>query len=66
MESFPFTEDEWSEVETAALAVTNATLADDPVLRESTLVELIEVLNGLRCKYGDHAVLAETEADFCT
>ena len=64
MDPFPFTESEWSRVSDATLAITNATLADDEVMRESHFVELQIVLSGLRRIYGDHPVLLETEADF--
>jgi hypothetical protein len=48
----------------ATLDVTNATLADDPVLRESLMIELECVLEELRCQHGDHPILLETAADF--
>jgi hypothetical protein len=64
MEPFPFSEEEWSQVEEVSLAVTNATLADDDVLRSSTYMELEELVFGLCRKYGEHPVLLETLADF--
>jgi hypothetical protein len=64
MEEFPFTEAEWSRVTAATLDVTNATLADDEVLRASCFVTLQQVLGELRERHGDHPVLVETEADF--
>jgi hypothetical protein len=64
MEAFPFTEAEWAAVGDAVLPVVNAELADDPIVRASHLVGLLEVLAGLRARYGDHPVLLETEADF--
>ena len=64
MEVFPFTEAEWAAVKDAALPVVNAALADDPVLRASHLIGLLDVLIGLRARHGDHPVLLETEADF--
>jgi hypothetical protein len=64
MEPFPFTEEEWSEVGSATLAVTNATLADDHVLRDSAYLDLEDVIHKLCKKYGDHPVLLETLADF--
>ncbi|MBW3541369.1 MAG: hypothetical protein KY476_13965 [Planctomycetes bacterium] len=48
----------------AAWPVVDATLADDPLLRDSHLVGLLDVLAELRARYGDHPVLLETEADF--
>lgn len=64
MEQFPFTEPEWGQVVDATLDVTNATLADDEVLRGSCLVTLQQVLGELRQRYGDHPALVETAADF--
>ena len=64
MDEFPFSEDEWAKVEEAAHGVTNATLANDDVLRASLLIELERVLEELRAGHGNHPVLVETEADF--
>ncbi len=64
MEAFPFTDAEWAAVRDATLPLVNAALADDPVLQASHLVGLLDVLAGLRARYGDHPVLLETEADF--
>jgi hypothetical protein len=64
MNLFPFTDGQWAEVESAACAITNATLADDTVLRESLLLELFDTLGKLREQYGEHPVLLETEADY--
>lgn len=50
----------------ASLAIVNATFADDRVLAASAFVELRAVLRDLRTRYGDHPVLAETEADFAS
>jgi hypothetical protein len=64
VEAFPFTDAEWAAVKDAALPVVNAGMAEDAVLRASHLVGLLDVLAGLRARYGDHPVLLETEADF--
>lgn len=64
MKPFPFSEEDWSEVWNATLAVTNATLTDDRVLRDSAHIELEELIGRLCKKYGDHPVLLETLADF--
>jgi hypothetical protein len=64
VETFPFTETEWAAVKDAALPVVNAGLTDDPTVRASHLVGLLDILAGLRARYGDHPVLLETEADF--
>lgn len=64
MKAFPFTEAEWAKVKDAALAVVNATLANDSVLSASHNIELFDVLERLRARHGDHPVLLETQADF--
>lgn len=64
MKAFPFTEAEWNAVSDAALPVVNAGLAGDEVLGASHLLGLLDVLAGLRARYGDHPILLETEADF--
>jgi hypothetical protein len=64
MQEFPFTSAEWESVNEAALAVTNATLADDAVLRASRFVELQLLLHNLQATYGEHPILLETEADY--
>lgn len=64
MDSFPFSQSEWTAVKEAARPVVNACLADDDVLNASHLVRLLEVLAGLRSRYGAHPILLETEADF--
>lgn len=64
MEPFPFSRHEWERVSEAARAITNATLADDDVLRASQFIELQTVLDDLRARHGEHPVLIETEADF--
>lgn len=64
MDPWPFTKAEWADVGDAALPVVNAGLAEDAVLRASHLIGLLDVLDGLRAKHGDHPVLLETEADF--
>ncbi len=64
MEAFPFTDAEWDAIKGAALPVVNASLAEDLPLRASALVELLDKLDGLRARYGDHPVLLETQADF--
>jgi hypothetical protein len=64
VEAFPFSEAEWVAVSEAALPVVNAGLAGDAVLRAEHLVGLLEVLAGLRARYGGHPALLETEADF--
>ncbi len=64
MEQFPFSKTEWKAVENATLPVVNAGLADDPVLGASYLVDLLDVLDRLDSRYGEHPVLLETRADF--
>lgn len=64
MNPFPFSEIEWEQVRQASHSVLNATLADDVVLRASKLIDLQDVLDHLRARYGEHPILDETEADF--
>src|SRR5215469_16388269 len=64
MNPFPFSTKEWQLVSESSLALTNATLADDEVLRTSQFAELQAVLAELRAEHGEHPVLLETEADF--
>ncbi len=65
MQEFPFTADEWNTVQEVTHALTNAVLADDPIVGAMYFNELQQVLAALRGKYGDHPVLLETETDFC-
>ena len=64
MDAFPFTKEDWGKLVDVTLDVTNATLADDDVLRQCQFNELLGILDELRSRYGDHPVLRETEADF--
>lgn len=64
MNPFPFTSDEWDRVTEVTLLVTNATLADDDVLREHYWCDLLDLLDSLRRKHGGHPILLEAEADF--
>lgn len=64
MDDFPFSDDEWEAVLVASRDIVNAVFAGDRTLAASALVELQAVLADLRARYGDHPVLAETEADF--
>jgi hypothetical protein len=65
VEIFPFSKDEWRRVTEAAYSLTNATLADDDALRASLFIVLMEVLDDLRQRHGEHPILIETAADFC-
>jgi hypothetical protein len=64
MDTFPFTKAEWQKVKDASLAVVNASLAKDDLLRASNFEGLLVVLEELRNRYGEHPILLETEADF--
>ena len=64
MELWPFSKAEWAAVSDAALAVVNASLANDAVVGASHLAGLFDVLDKLRARHGNHPVLLETEADF--
>lgn len=65
MDAFPFTNADWERVKDASHPVLEARLADDDAVADSMFLTLRETLHDLRCKYGDHPVLLETEADFC-
>ena len=65
MNAFPFANAEWERVKDAAHPVVQARLEDDDAVGESMFIRLQETLHELRCKYGEHPVLLETEADFC-
>lgn len=64
LEPFPFTDAEWEPVETTALALANAAVADDEVLRASLRVEIVDLLNRLRERHGEHPFLLELIADY--
>ncbi len=64
MEAFPFTVYEWATLSDAVLLVVNAGLAKDATLRAYYLVGLVDVLDSLRARHGNHPVLLETEGDF--
>lgn len=64
MEQFPFTDADWDTLKPLALAILNASLADDEIIAASLRIDMLELLDGLRAKYGDHPVLLETEADY--
>lgn len=64
MEQFPFTEEEWRQVQDAATAIVDASSMEDLALGASRTEDLNEVLVALAGKYGEHPVLLETEADF--
>ncbi len=64
MDDFPFKQEEWRKVQEASHDVMSATLADDPILRQSSMMELERILNDLQSRYGDHPILRETLADF--
>lgn len=66
MNAFPFTNADWDRVKNAAHPVLEATLADDDAVSDSMFIGLRETLQELRRKYGEHPVLLETEADFCS
>jgi hypothetical protein len=65
MDAFPFTNSDWNRVQDAICPIVNATLANDDAVADSLFIGLQETLHELRCKYGDHPILLETEADFC-
>lgn len=64
MVSFPFTSDEWEPLKGLALSIVNAQSAEDEVLAGSLTIQLLDHLDTLRARHGDHPVLLETAADF--
>ena len=64
MDHFPFTEAEWNRIKDITLSIVNASSANDEILSASCLQTLLEHLDNLRARYGEHPVLDETEADF--
>jgi hypothetical protein len=64
MDEFPFSQEEWSEVEDASRAIVDSLFAGDDILQASNFVLLQITLEQLKKKYGTHPVLLETEADF--
>ena len=64
MEAFPFTDAEWDPLKPVAEAIIDAVRADDDVLAASLRREMLELLDGLRKRHGDHPVLLETAADY--
>lgn len=64
MEAFPFTDAEWDALKPVAESVLNASLAGDDILAASLRLEMLDLLNGLRERYGYHPVLLETAADY--
>jgi len=66
VDPWPFEDEDWDNVVTITGRLTNAILADDEVLRQSIREELIQRIDDLTEKYGEHPVLLETLADFVT
>lgn len=64
MEAFPFTDAEWDPLKPVATSVLNASLAGDDALAASFRLEMLELLDRLRERHGDHPVLLETAADY--
>jgi hypothetical protein len=64
VEAFPFTNAEWDPLKDLALSVLNAHSAEDDVLAASLTLEMLDRVNALRARHGDHPVLLETAADY--
>lgn len=64
MNTFPFSEAEWSNVEEAARAIVEATSIEDEILEAAQTARLEALLEDLRARYGEHPILLETKADF--
>ena len=64
MEAFPFTDAEWDSLKPLAESILNASRADDDVLVASLKLDMLDQLEALRARHGDHPVLLETIADY--
>jgi hypothetical protein len=64
VEAFPFTDAEWDALKPVVESILNASPAEDDVLAASLRLELLERVDRLRERYGDHPVLLETAADY--
>ena len=64
MEAFPFTSAEWDPLKDLALSILNAEFAEDGVLAASLKLEMLDLMDALRARHGDHPVLLETAADY--
>lgn len=64
MDEFPFTQEDWQKLSEACRVLTNAALAEDPVLQASASLEFSALVEELRSTYGEHPALREVEADF--
>ena len=64
MEAFPFTSAEWDPQKDLALSILNAQFAEDDVLAASLNLEMLDRMDALRARHGDHPVLLETAADY--
>lgn len=62
LEEFPFTSAEWDPLKGIAESVLNADAADDDGLTASLRLDMVELLDGLRVRYGDHPVLLMRKA----
>jgi hypothetical protein len=64
VEAFPFTKAEWHPQKDLALSILNAEFAEDDVLAASLRLEMLDRMDALRARHGDHPVLLETAADY--
>jgi hypothetical protein len=64
MEAFPFTNAEWDPQKDLALSILNAEFAEDDVLAASLKLDMLDRMDALRARHGDHPVLLETAADY--
>ncbi len=65
MEAFPFTDEEWDPLKELASLILNASIrVEDPVLAASLRLDMLDRLEVLRERHGDHPVLLETMADY--
>jgi hypothetical protein len=56
---------DWDQVHELACDIVNAIAMDDEILSQSRRVSLLDLLNDLEQKYGEHPSIIATRGDFC-
>ena len=64
MEEFPFTDAEWDPLKSVVDSILDARSAGDEAVVASLHLDMLDLVDGLRARHGDHPVLLETAADF--
>lgn len=64
MAEFPCTKEEWDLVVRLSARFVNDYYKRNPVEKDALRTELLDMLHGLRKKYGDHPAILETIADY--